>query len=244
MIYSGFKKYHDVQAIANNPSLANQQSRYITIAVRSLFWRWEPGTFAVGKDCGEFHCGNMLPETFSQEYYFCGIKEEYRIMEKYGFTVLNSMTTQKDYLEFYCKSRKDDKGFRIHNETLISPFLITYNLYEANVEVATAFARRTIYLEDLRSNLTRTGKTDQYERLYNRTIRRLDIDKDLWKAIAGKNYSFLRDFLESSYQRNMEEISCNKIYIHPNYQKAKINFLCDTRQVSAMCPETEPFNDL
>ena len=223
MIYSGFKKHYDGQAIMKNPSLANQQSRYITIAVRSLFTRWEPNTFVVGRDCGEFNPGNMYPEVHSQTYVFSGIEEDYRIMEAYGFSMLNSISTQKDYLEFYCKSRRDKNSFRIHNEALVEPYLISHNYYEASVEIAIALARRVIYLEDLHSNLLRAGKMDQYERLYNRTIQRLNINKDLLRAISGKNYVFLCDYLESSFQCNMEEIRRNNICIHQDFQKAIIS---------------------
>lgn len=225
MIYSGFKKYYSMQAIDRDPSRANHRSRYITIAVRSLFWKWEPGTFSVVRDAGEYAPCDMMPYELGHEYYFNGIEEEYKIMEAYGFSALNAISTQQDLLDLFCRSQIGKNGYRIHNEALIAPFLITRNFYEAEIEIASAFLRREVYLEDLKTNLTRVGRIDQYDRLHSRTVQRLNAGKKLWRAIIETDYNYLRAFLEINYQKNMEEITQNNIYIHPSFQKAEISFL-------------------
>lgn len=220
-IYTGFRRYHSPEVIEINPTLANHKSFYISISIRSLYWCWEEDNFVPQRDQGLFSPGRLL-YNIHDEPPFSGITAEYRMMDDGGFDVLDRVKTQADLLELYQNKLNRSNTDRRYDATLIAPYLMCRNIFDASVEITRNFTQRMMNTFNSGRQLLDQGKQEEF---LTELLSKMDDTKSimfLWNALMGHRNDWLACFLMENYQRNMNWVEKYGIPVLPDYRHCKI----------------------
>lgn len=199
-IYTGFKKY--INITSPNYSAQNRKSYYISIGIRSIYSCHNEDVFIPGKNTGGYRPADLcIKGKYSGP--FNGIEEEYAFMEQGGFDALDEINSQEKFLEWWGAVQVIDTGYRVHDISLVEPFLLCGKLHEAECEISVSYIQ-TMSAYYSYKNRVESGMLESCHQYVQRILESTERDLTFWHWCMGRKHEEFHSYICENYHRNME----------------------------------------
>jgi hypothetical protein len=133
---------------------------------------------------------------------FNGITEDYTLMERSGFDILDKIVTQEKFVEYWEKIQVIDTGHRVNSLCLVEPFLLCGRMRDAEYEISMSFIHSMSAYEAYQKHLE-TGVIEPEPSYEEKLLQGANQKLKLWHLCQGRQFRELQSYIDDNYQRNM-----------------------------------------
>lgn len=206
-----------IEPTSSKYSLASQKAPVVKIGIWSMYSDLPSFYFSDRRYIGDFYPENLLGFRFGAST-FMDFQNEYEIMLNTGFSLLDSITTQKELIsQIYALQQVQYGGKLPHRLELCAPHLLCGEYDKALSILYGIYAQNWLNFHTKNDHLKESGQYEAYinlEMIFEKDMNNITA---FLRKVLGRRSTELKENILSSLERNLQLAKENQIIFASNF---------------------------